>query len=66
MHNDCSLDFVCDCRRASFCASHQGSPDTEGRQAVGGPMRIDWFKLLVWIGCAAYVWLFWYGVARAL
>lgn len=28
--------------------------------------RVDWFKVLVWIGCAAYCGAFWYGVARAI
>ena len=28
--------------------------------------RVDWFKLAVWMGLAAYCWLFWYGVAKAL
>lgn len=28
--------------------------------------RMDWFKVAVWIGLAAFCWLFWYGVARAI
>ncbi len=28
--------------------------------------RVDWFKLAVWLGLAVFLWIFWYGVAKAL
>ena len=28
--------------------------------------RVDWVNLATWAGCLGYLWLFWWGVARAI
>ncbi len=41
-------------------------PDWAERMTAPWYQRVDWFKLGVWLGLAAFLCFFWWGVARAI